>query len=130
MNTPSTPVAASGVFLSTVATMSGGTTLTKLEDALREATRSASEAGSKAKISFELTIAPAGEGVGGEPLFKVSGKVKKMLPDKPEKPSNFFVDDYGNLTRRNPAQVEIKLTSIDGGNVKFHQRAESTAASQ
>lgn len=110
-----TPDGASGVFTSTVTRMGGGKTLIKLEDALRQATRAAREAGAKAKISLEITVAPAGEGVGGEPLFKVTGKVKKTLPEKPEQPSNFFVDDDDNLTPRNPKQEEMKLTSLEGG---------------
>jgi hypothetical protein len=109
------PEGANGVFLSTVSTMGGGRTLEKLEDAMREATRAAREAGTKSKVSLELTIAPSGEGVGGTPLFKVTGKVKKTLPEKPEPASNFFADENDNLSRRNPAQEEMKLGVMEGG---------------
>jgi hypothetical protein len=110
---------AAGVFLSTVSRMGGGRTIVKLEDALREATRAARESGGKAKINFEITISPAGVGVGDEPLFKVTGKVKRTLPEKPEAASNFFVDDDDNLTPRNPKQVEMKLSAMEGGAPKI-----------
>lgn len=106
---------AAGVFLTTVAQMGSGRTLEKLEDALREATRAAREAGAKSKVSLELTISPSGEGVGGTPLFKVTGKVKKTLPEKPEPASNFFADEHDNLSRRNPKQEEMRLGVMEGG---------------
>ena len=115
MAQPNTPTATSGVFINTISRMSGGRTLVKIEDALREATRAARLSAGKAKVTIELTVAPGGLGVGDEPLFKVSGKVKKTLPEVPETASNFFVDDDDNLTPRNPRQEEMRLTAIDGG---------------
>jgi hypothetical protein len=117
-NTATIPDAGrNGVFLNTIATMAGGRTLEKLEDALREATKAARLAGAKSKLNLELTISPSGEGAGGTPLFKVTGKVKKTLPEKPETASNFFADENDNLSRRNPSQEEIKFAALDGGKI-------------
>jgi hypothetical protein len=113
--TESTPSVTPGVFLETIRTMSGGRTLLKLEDALREATKAARESGAKSKINLELIIAPNGTGVGDTPLFKLTGKVKRTLPEKPEQASNFYADENDNLTRRNPTQEEMKLTALEGG---------------
>lgn len=107
---------ASGVFIQTIAAISGGKYLAKLDDALREAVKASRTAVGKSKLSIELTIAPNGFGVGGEPLFKVSpGKIKKALPEKTDDGANFFVDDNDNLSRRNPGQGEMKLTVVEGG---------------
>ena len=114
---PAPASALSGVFIQTVATMSGGKVCAKLEDALREATKAALEAGSKAKISVEFTITPNGLGAGDTPLFKLDAKVKRTLPEKPEQSSVYFADDEFNLTRRNPRQEEMRLEAIDGGKI-------------
>jgi hypothetical protein len=110
------PVASTpGVFLETIRTMGGGRTLLKLEEALRDATKAALDAGAKAKLTIELVVTPAGHGAGDVPLLKIIGKVKRTLPEKPEQESSYFADDDFNLSRRNPKQEEMKLTAIDGG---------------
>jgi hypothetical protein len=111
------PPVTPGVFLDTLRTMGGGRTLLKLEDALREATKAAREAGAKSKINIELIITPNGNGVGETPLFKVTGKVKRTLPEIPDPASNYYADENDNLTRRNPHQDEMKLTALDGGKI-------------
>jgi hypothetical protein len=131
---PNTPDATlSGVFLQTVATMSGGKTVGKLDAALREATKAAREAVAKSKVTLELTVSPNGTGVGGEPLFKVTGKVKKSIPEKPEDGSNFYIDEDDNLSRRNPNQTEIGFTALEGGAPKITKediKANITASGQ
>lgn len=104
-----------GVFLETIRTMGGGRTLLKLEDALRDATKAALDAGAKAKLTIEIVLTPAGLGAGDVPLIKIIGKVKRTLPEKPEQESSFFADDDFNLSRRNPKQEEMNLTAMEGG---------------
>lgn len=117
MNTSSLPQPAvtSGVFLTNLAAMNSGEVLNDIDDAMREATKAAQDAGAKAKVTLELTIVPNGEGAGGTPLFKLEAKIKLGLPQAPRTPSVFFADGDGNLTRRNPRQEEMKLTVTTGG---------------
>lgn len=109
------PPASQGVFLTTLAALSGGRTVEKLEDALREAVGACSKAGAKSKITIELTVMPNGLGAGDVPLYKLSAKVKRTLPEVAEPGSSFFADENFNLSRRNPHQEEMKLTTIPGG---------------
>jgi hypothetical protein len=111
------PAGTSGVFLNTIAAMNGGTVMNDLDDALREATKAALDAGAKSKVTLELVISPNGTGAGETPLLKVEDKIKVSVPKKPRQPSVFFGDDEHNLTRRNPNQEEMKLTGLDGGKI-------------
>lgn len=112
--------------------MNNGIVINDLDDALRSATKSAADAGAKAKVSLELTVLPNGEGAGGTPLFKLDAKIKVGLPQPPRLPSVFFADDDGNLTRRNPKQEEMKLTLTPGGLVEtpVGSTSTTTAANQ
>jgi hypothetical protein len=117
MNTPNKPTAPalSGVYVATLAALAGGKVLEELDDTLRIATAAALNAGAKAKVSLELTIVPAGTGIGETPLFKVEEKVKSTIPKKARPASNFFVDEENNLTRRAPNQTEMPLRELEGG---------------
>lgn len=95
--------------------MNGGAVMTDLDDALREATKAALDTGAKAKVTLELIITPNGTGAGDTPLFKVEEDIKIKKPKRKRPASVYFADDDSNLTRRNPRQEEMKLTSIDGG---------------
>lgn len=108
---PSAPASA-GVFLSTLSAMNKGLVLTELDDALREVTKAALDAGKKAKLTLDLTVVPSGNGIGGTPLFAVVNAVKTSLPKPPQDASVFFADDEHNLTRRNPLQEEMTLTLV------------------
>ncbi len=113
--TPTATPNASGVFISTVASMHAGKVLEDLDDAIREVVRSVQASGSKGKLALEITIVPNGVGVGDTPLFRLEDKIKVSLPKKPRTPSIFFADEESNLTRRNPRQDEMKLVTMEGG---------------
>jgi hypothetical protein len=131
MSTPTPPPATSGVFLTTIAAMNGGTVMNDLDDALREATKAALDAGAKSKVTLELVISPNGTGAGETPLLKVEDKIKVSVPKKPRQPSVFFGDDEHNLTRRNPNQEEMKLTGLDGGKItKADLKADAVGQGQ
>jgi hypothetical protein len=114
-DTPAAPVA--GTFVNIVTALDRGAVIADLDDLMREATRSAQNAASKSKVTLELTIIPNGTGAGDTPLFKVEAKCKITAPQTSRQPSNFFVDDDGNLSRRNPRQDEIKFEARDGGKI-------------
>lgn len=108
--------ATSGTFLSTLANMNKGEVLSELDEALRECTKAALNAAAKAKLTLELTVVPNGEGVGGTPMFNVVDKIKTTIPKPPrQRKAVFYVDDDGNLTRRNPHQEELDLSVKEGG---------------
>lgn len=115
-NPPPEKPAHAGVFITTITAMNDGKVVADLDDAIREATKSALAASAKAKISLELTVIPNGTGVGDTPLIKIVDKIKVTAP-KParDKQPVFFADEEGNPTRRNPIQEEIKFTAIEGG---------------
>lgn len=108
--------ALAGVFGSTIAAMNDGKVLADLDEALREVTKSALQAGAKAKLTLELTVMPNGNGVGDTPLIKIVDKIKTTCP-KPQRDKEpvFFADDSFNPTRRNPNQESLKLEVRDGG---------------
>jgi hypothetical protein len=113
---PLANAALSGVFGTTLAAMNDGKVLGDLDEALREVTRAALGAGTKAKLTLELTVMPNGTGAGDTPLIKVVDKIKTTCP-KParDKEPVFFADDNFNPTRRNPNQEQIKFEAIEGG---------------
>lgn len=98
---------ASGVFASTLTALYGGSLLTKLDDAIRELTESVGANQAKGELVLKLTIAPAGQGVGDTPLYKVVDEVKVTLPRAKSKGQTFFADEHGNLSRRSPNQAEL-----------------------
>jgi hypothetical protein len=114
--TASAPAALSGVFVNSIASMNNGEVVNDIDDALRQAVRAALTTAKKSRVTIKLEIVPAGEGVGGTPLFKVVDDIEVKLPKKPRSKSPvFFADDDCNLTRRNPKQDEMRLEAIDGG---------------
>lgn len=113
MDTPTNAIPTpSGVFVSTLASMHSGKVLTDLDEALRDVTKHVNQSQAKGKLVLELTVSPNGTGAGEIPLFKVSEKVKATLPKAPRPGQSFFADDENNLTRRNPAQEEMKLSLV------------------
>jgi hypothetical protein len=127
-DTPAAPVA--GTFVNIITALDRGGVISDLDDLMREATRSAQTAGAKSKVTLELTIAPNGTGVGDTPLFKVEAKTKVSAPQAPRQPSNFFVDDDGNLSRRNPRQEELKFEARDGGKITKEDLKAQAASGQ
>jgi hypothetical protein len=113
---PADTTALSGVFIKSIATMNNGEVVNDIDDALRQCVRAAQAAGKKARVTIKLDIVPAGDGVGGTPLFKIVDEIDVKLPKKARTKSPlFFADDDCNLTRRNPKQEEMRLEAIEGG---------------
>lgn len=109
------PNAPSGVFVSTLSALHGGKVLDDLDDVLREVTIAANASQKKASIILELTVTPNGVGVGDAPLYKITEDIKKKVPKKGRQAQTFFADENFNLTRRNPAQEEIRWSLVSGG---------------
>lgn len=121
---PSAAPALSGVFVNSIATMNNGEVVNDIDDALRQAVRAALTTAKKSRVTIKLDIVPAGEGVGGTPLFRVVDDIEINLPKKARsKASVFFADADCNLTRRNPKQDEMRLETIDGGKTTLTKAA-------
>jgi hypothetical protein len=130
-NNPATASALSGVFVNSIASMNNGEVVNDIDDALRQAVRASLASAKKSRVTIKLDIVPAGEGVGGTPLFKVVDDIEVKLPKKQRSKSPvFFADDDCNLTRRNPKQDEMKLEALDGGKVPALGAGQAKAASQ
>ena len=62
------------------------------------------ETGKKGHLILGISIEPM---KGDESVLVVSDEIKLKLPEFPRKPSVFYADRNGNLTRSNPNQPEL-----------------------
>lgn len=77
-----------------------------LTERLHDLIAACMDTGKKGELVLKLTIEPDPD---DESRMKVSDQIAVKTPQRTQKPSLFFVDTDGNLTRSDPAQ-----TSIDG----------------
>jgi hypothetical protein len=122
---PSPVAVSSGVFVSTLAALKGGSFLVSADDALRELTSKVQKQQLKGKLTITLEIVPNGSGVGDVPLLKVVPDISVASPKPKAKGETFFADEDSNLTRRHPGQAEMKLTLV---NVRDEPKAEASTA--
>ena len=80
----------------------------ELSDALAALVEAVLEHGKKGSIVLTVTVAPNADGV----TVTVTDKVKTTIPEGDRGAAIFFVDEHGNLTRRNPAQIELPLREV------------------
>jgi hypothetical protein len=64
------------------------------------------EHGAKGTLTINIEVAPVAKG--DTSTLKVAGKVSSKPPTGPQT-SVFFVDGKGNLSRRDPRQIEIPM---------------------
>lgn len=126
----SEPKGVTGVFVSTIGAMHQGKVLVDLDDALREIVKSCTTSGAKGKLTLTIIVTPNGVGASETPLFRLDDEIKVSLPKNKRKPSIFFSDENANLTRRDPNQDEMKLTSMDGGKAEQRTPELKSAASK
>ncbi len=119
---------ANGLFASVMAALNGGATLTELDDSLRQVTEAVGRLSQKGKLTLELTIAPAGTGVGDVPLYSVVADVTTKAPRVARKAQTFFADENNNLTRRSPKQTEMRLHAVETPSSATKAAPESKAA--
>jgi hypothetical protein len=80
----------------------GGGLHGELSDALAEATLAATEHNKVAEVRLTVKIKPNG----GNTLL-VTDEVKTKVPEGERPAALFFTDDEGNLSRRDPRQLDI-----------------------
>lgn len=80
----------------------------ELSHALHDLVAAVSEHGKKGSLTLQVVVEPMGDGT----TVRVSDKIKLALPDPERGAAIFFVDHDGNLTRKNPAQIELPLREV------------------
>lgn len=83
----------------------------ELSEGLAELVAAVMEHDKAGTLQLTLKVKPAGDGE----QVHVIDTVKVSAPKADNKPSIFFADDAGNLSRRNPRQPELPLRKLEGG---------------
>lgn len=109
---PNAPAIAAGVFVSTITALKNGSFVNQLDDALRSVTAAVADLKKKGAVVLMLEIEPNGVGPGDVPLFRVRPSVIPKPPKLPEPAQTFFADDYHNLSRRFPGQIDMRLDVV------------------
>lgn len=84
----------------------------ELSDELAELVQSCVETGKKGKLVLTVAVVPAKDEDG---TVQITDDVKVTVPKPDARPSVFFADDHGNLSRTNPRQGELPLREVPGG---------------
>jgi hypothetical protein len=84
---------------------SKGATHDELSDALHRVVSAVRETGKKGRLMFVVTVAPMKDGVD---VLLVTDEVTTSLPKPDRKPSLFYPDRSGNLSRTDPNQLEFE----------------------
>ena len=85
--------------------MQGGRTHTELSESLHELIARVRDTGKKGTITLTITVAPVKNA--SENTLTVSDLVTTKLPAHDRRVSLFFADADGNLSRRDPNQLEF-----------------------
>lgn len=80
----------------------------ELSDALAELASDVREHGKPGQLTLTIKVAPNADGV----TVTVRDDVKVSAPRGDRGAALYFTDDRGNLTRRNPAQIELPLQEV------------------
>lgn len=88
---------------------SKGSSHDELSDALHALVGRVQETGRKGSLSYTVTVAPS-----GDDAVLVTDEIKTRLPEHRRPESLFFTDTHGNLTRRDPRQLDFSsLREVD-----------------
>lgn len=83
---------------------SSGKTHDEMSESLWDLIARVQETGKKGQLILSISVEPM---KGDESVLVVSDEIKLKLPEFPRKPSVFYADRNGNLTRSNPNQPEL-----------------------
>lgn len=85
---------------------SHGRTHDELGEALWDLAARVRETGKKGTLTLAITVEP----MKGDPerVLVISDEIKLRLPEFPRKPSIFYTTGEGNLSRRDPQQLEFE----------------------
>lgn len=83
---------------------SSGSTHDELSEGLHDLVSRVKDTGKKGTLTLVVTVAPMKE---DQEVLVVSDEIKLKLPEFARKASIFYADGDGNLTRKNPNQMEF-----------------------
>ena len=98
-----------GDIFDTLSAIDRGSFAHDLQDAMKEVVQECVGTQKKGKVTIEIEIDPDTK----TDSIRVSGKIKKTLPQLPKKASIFFPQQDGTLTRMNAAQRMIPGTEAE-----------------
>ncbi len=80
----------------------------ELSDSLHELVEAVAEHGKKGSLTLQVIVEPMGDGS----TVRVTDKIKMAVPEGERGAAIYFIDQDGNLTRKNPAQIELPLREV------------------
>lgn len=86
----------------------GGGLHGELSDALHDLVAAVSEHGKKGVLQLQVIVEPMGDGA----TVRVTDKIKLTAPEGERGAAIYFIDHDGNLSRKNPAQIELPLREV------------------
>lgn len=91
--------------------LGGGRTHDEMSEAIWDLAERVRDTGKKGTVQLTITVEPT---KGDITMLTVSDEIKIKLPEHARRPSVFFADDHGNLSRSNPNQPELSgLRQVD-----------------
>lgn len=84
----------------------------ELSEALASVVEAVTELNKQGTVTLKVTVKPIEDGSGAA-VF-VSDEVKTSPPEPARPQAMFFADSRGNLSRRDPRQVELPLRRVGG----------------
>lgn len=81
----------------------------ELSDKLAALVLAALEHGKAGALQLTIKVKPNADGI----TVTVTDAVKATLPEGDRGAAIYFVDEEGNLSRRNPAQIELPLREVE-----------------
>lgn len=82
-----------------------GTTQDELSEGLHDLIARVQDTGKKGSLSLTITVAPL---KGDNHVLVVSDEIKLRLPEHDRQSSLFYPDKHGNLSRKDPGQLEFE----------------------
>ena len=91
----------------------GGKSHDELGEALYDLVQRVKDTGKKGTVSYTIEVGP----MKGDPdVLVIADQIKLRLPEHDRKASLFYTDTIGNLTRKDPNQLEFEsLREVPGG---------------
>lgn len=86
-------------------TLNDGDSVAEIQEAIRLVACAVSATGNAGKVTIELAFSQNGKSAN---QLMVKDTVKKTMPLQPKPNTLFFLDDEGNLSRKNPNQLTME----------------------